>query len=166
KRDIVKMLTISQIGGIIMKAVKKVKSQVETESDGNKDWRAWDPNTETVAEYECRLHGALEQPKESKIPYRVMGYLKPTELNPNWCESLRVDFSHEVEESEFHLDITTNDYHNCTCHKLACLTFFEWDGSKYIQVPLMSSDPTSKYLILGEVTELNKVYIRECSSKD
>jgi len=46
--------------------------------------------------------------------------------------------------------------HNCECHKLAAICFFEWtqDG-KYKQVPPIEGLPDLQYVIFGMVEELS-----------
>lgn len=139
-------------------AVKKIKplTSLNTESQGKEqpDWRLRQ-ESETITAYERRIYGAFEYPKESLIPLRTRGELKANSNLPDWCKSLTIDFQNEQDkENEFYTLIDTGRFHNCDCHKLACLAFFEWDGNKYVQVPLMSSDPNTKYFVLGEVSEI------------
>ncbi len=48
--------------------------------------------------------------------------------------------------------------HNCTCHKLAALCFFEWTPEgKYKQVPPIEGLPDLQYVIFGMVEELHVV---------
>ena len=144
-----------------MKRSYKVKPQIvtETENESERDWRARDPNVESIPVHECRLYGYAGMPGESMNVYRILADVKQNNAHKNWCESIRIEFPHELDhEHEFHADISLDQHHACTCHKLACLMFFQWDGSKYIQVPLMSSMPNSKYVILGEVSDIEKIY--------
>jgi len=42
--------------------------------------------------------------------------------------------------------------HNCTCHKLAAICFFEWTPEgKYIQVPPIEELPDLQYVVFGTV---------------
>lgn len=48
--------------------------------------------------------------------------------------------------------------HNCECHKLAAICFFEWtrDG-KYKQVPPIEGLPDLQYVVFGMVEELSVI---------
>ena len=144
-----------------MKSSIKAKPRIlsETENESERDWRARDPSVESVPVHECRLYGYAGGPGESMNAYRILADVKQNNAIHNWCKSIRIEFPHDLDQAnEFHADISMDQYHACTCHMLACLTFFQWDGSKYIQVPLMKSIPNSKYIILGGVSDMGKIY--------
>jgi len=49
-------------------------------------------------------------------------------------------------------------HHNCTCHKLAAICFFEWTPEgKYNQVPMIDGVPSTNYIRLGELQEIMKL---------
>jgi len=46
--------------------------------------------------------------------------------------------------------------HNCTCHKLAAICFFEWTSEgEFKQVPPIEGLPDLLYVILGMVEEIS-----------
>jgi len=46
--------------------------------------------------------------------------------------------------------------HNCTCHKLAAICFFEWTPEgKYKQVPPIEGLPDLQYVLFGMVEEIS-----------
>lgn len=144
-----------------MKSSNKAKPEIAAvkDCDTEQDWKARDPRTESIPEHECRLYGYADEPGESMGPGRILANVKQNGAYHNWCESIRIEFDHELDQkSEFKAEISIEVHHACTCHRLACLTFFQWDGGKYVQVPLMDSKPDSKYIILGPVSDLGKIY--------
>lgn len=53
-----------------------------------------------------------------------------------------------------HAIIHLEEHHNCTCHKLACISFFDLKpGKGYRQVPLWRNHPDSRFIVLGQVEE-------------
>jgi len=57
---------------------------------------------------------------------------------------------------EFEMTINTQELiHNCECHKMAALCFFEWTpGGEFKQAPVIKSLPNLKYLVLGMVEDI------------
>lgn len=109
---------------------------------------------ESLAQHEARLYGLCTVPEESQLVIRAEA-IKENEYHPDALTGISVDFGLEASDAEMSalINIMGRD-HNCACHKLACLTFFQWDGKQYRQVPLMETEPTTKYLVLGLVEEL------------
>lgn len=61
------------------------------------------------------------------------------------------------EEHTEHLKAYINyGIHNCVCHKVAALCFFQWspEEGRYIISPLIDGQEESRYLVIGEVDSI------------
>lgn len=109
---------------------------------------------ESGIEQELRLYGDIAMPGDSAIAESIEAELSGNEIRPKMCDSIRINFSSELAPKELYAHIDTGGWHTCSCHKVAVLAFFEWNGEKFIQSPLLESDKNTKYIVLGEVDEI------------
>jgi len=115
-----------------MTAVAKEKIQEQLRKDG---MGKMPPNSEFVSWFEMWGHGKHDG--------------RHGDLRINFDST---DKPVEDEEITFYIG---DEWHNCTCHKLVALCFFEWNGKEYKQVPLIEGCPNSQHIVLGSAMELD-----------
>lgn len=101
--------------------------------------------------------GEFKAPPGALIPEEFIPTPYPGGQN---MKALRIEFTSGIHDpdrdnTDMTLWIDCHRLDNCTCHKLAAITFYEYtpDG-KYKQVPIAEGYPDTDMIVLGKVEEL------------
>lgn len=112
-------------------------------------------NLKNLIEEEIRKGGIYDLPEKSEL---ITSYIAGDQTLP----PIKLYFDNGRNSSKqplVDIQLTINPeelMHNCECHKMAALCFFEWtrDG-KFKQAPVIKQLPDIKYLVLGLVEDMH-----------
>ena len=92
-------------------------------------------------------------PEGAEIPEMVES--TPYSPDSQNIKSMLITLFCGSERKETLVWIDRHTFHNCKCHKLAAITFYQYTPEgKYVQVPLHDGLPETKMIVLGEVNEI------------